>query len=238
MSDIKFSIVLPCYNEAASLPTLLGRYVEVWGDIPAELVLVNNGSTDNTAQVLLEELSKPELSFARTVLVKKNRGYGHGIFTGLKAAKGEFVGFSHADLQCDPADLLIAYKLLVAQADPRKSIVKGKRAPRDFASELVTRTMSALSTAVLMTRLSDINAQPKVFHRSLLDKLTNPPDGFQFDLYVLHIATQAGLEIQTIPVVFGERIHGESKWAATLFGRYRTILATIAYIFKLRFGSA
>ncbi len=238
MSDIKFSIVLPCYNEGASLPTLLERYVEVWEDIPAELILVNNGSTDNTAETLLEELSKPDLSFARTVLVEKNRGYGHGIFAGLKAAKGEYVGFSHADLQCDPADLFIAYKLLIAQSDPTRSIVKGKRASRDLASELVTGAMSVLSSAVLTTKLSDINAQPKVFHRSLLDRLTNPPDGFQFDLYVLYMAQKAGLEIQTVPVVFGERIHGESKWAATIFGRYRTILATIAYIFKLRFGSA
>jgi hypothetical protein len=98
--------------------------------------------------------------------------------------------------------------------------------------------MSLLASAILLAPLTDINAQPKVFHRSHLDRLTRPPDGFQFDLYVLYRARQAGMKILTIPVVFSERLHGQSKSAFNIFARYRTIRATMTYIFRLRFGGA
>lgn len=235
---IRFSIVLPCYNEADNLPLLLQRYTEVWEDLPAELILVNNGSTDHTAQVLESELHRPELAFARTVLVPRNRGYGHGIYTGLRAARGEFIGFSHADMQCSPADLFAAYYKLIAEPDATRMLVKGKRVRRDLSASLITNTMALIASTVLFTKLTDINAQPKVFHRSHLERLTHPPDGFQFDLYVLYAARKAGLKILTLPVVFGRRMHGQSKWTFSFISRYRTIWDTIVYIFRLRFGQA
>jgi len=237
---IRFSIVLPCYNEADNLPLLLDRYLQVWGAerLPAELILVNNGSTDRTAQVLDRELSRPELAFARTVLVPQNRGYGHGIYTGLQAAQGEFLGFSHADMQCGPADLFTAYHRLMVEPDPARALVKGKRARRGFGDSLVTNGMAFIASTILWMKLTDINAQPKVFHRSHLGCLTHPPSGMQFDLYVLYQARQAGLKIVTVPVVFGRRAHGQSKWAFSFLSRYRTIWATIVYILRLRFGEA
>ena len=234
--SIRLSIVLPCYNEAENLPLLLQSYQQAWQDLPAELILVNNGSTDNSAEVLARELKKPELSFARTVEVKQNQGYGYGIFTGLQAAKGEFIGYSHADMQCSPADVFAAYHKLVSQADPSRVLVKGKRQQRELSASLVTNGMALIASVVLATKLTDVNAQPKLFHHSHLQRLTQPPNGFQFDLYVLYQARRAGLRIETIPVFFGERVHGESKWAANIFSRYRTIWAMIVYIFSLRFG--
>jgi hypothetical protein len=96
--------------------------------------------------------------------------------------------------------------------------------------------MGVLATVLLRRRLWDINAQPKVFHRSLLDALTDPPDGFEYDLYVLHRAGRAGWDLETIPVAFGERLHGESKWSATLVARRRTILRMVRYILHLSLG--
>ncbi|MDF1535910.1 MAG: glycosyltransferase [bacterium] len=234
----RLSIVLPCYNEADSLPDLLASYREVWEDLPAELVLVDNGSTDETATVLERELSRPEYSFARVVRVKRNRGYGHGIAAGLSAARGEYLSWSHADMQCSPADPFRAYHESMRAPDPDRIVVKGLRTnPRGIAAKLITVGMSVIASTVLAASLSDINAQPKVFKRDLLTFLSDPPDGFQFDLYVLYIARRQGYGIRTIPVHFGERIHGESRWAATFRSRFRTIMATIRYIFRLRFSS-
>ena len=235
---IRFSIILPCYNEAENLPLLLARYREVWQDeLLAELILVNNGSTDDTAHVLKRELSRPEFAFARTVNVPKNRGYGHGVFTGLQSARGEFIGFSHADMQCSPADLFWAYTTLIQQPEPIRALVKGKRARRGLNAQLMTSTMSVLASTILVMRLTDINAQPKVFHCSHLNRVTSPPDGFEFDLYVLYTARRAGVRILTIPVLFGPRAHGKSKWSFSFFSRYRTILATVRFIFHLRLGA-
>ncbi len=236
--SISLSIILPCYNEADNLPLLLEAYRQVWEDLPAELILVDNGSTDNTTAVLEHALREPDLAFARTLRVPQNRGYGHGIFTGLQAAHGEFVGFSHADMQYKPSVVFEAYHRLLDHFEPAQALVKGKRSKRGFSSSLVTNGMALLTSTILATNLTDINAQPKVFHRSHLDRLTHPPDGFQFDLYVLYQARRAGLSLLTVPVNFGERAEGESKWAANIFSRYRTIWAMIVYIFRLRFRGA
>jgi len=234
MSDVEFSIVLPCYNEARNLPPLLARYRQVWQDLPAELILVDNGSTDDTAAVLARELARPELGFARSVRIAQNLGYGHGIHTGLRAARGRYLGYSHADQQCNPADLFAALHLLAGQPDPEKALVKGRRARRDPGAELVTATLSAVATTVLGTLLTDINAQPKVFCRSHFARLQHPPLGFEYDLYVLHEARRAGLRVVPLPVVFGRRGHGASKWAFSLASRARTIRAMLAYVFVLR----
>jgi glycosyltransferase involved in cell wall biosynthesis len=232
---MKLSIVLPCYNEADNLPILVEGYRAVWEDLPAELILVDNGSTDHTKDVLASVVNAP---FVRSVRVPVNRGYGHGIHTGLTAATGEVVGFSHADMQCPPGDLFRAYHALIARPDPKTAIIKGKRAARPWQDEMVTGGMGLIASTVLGLPLSDINAQPKVFTRDLRDRLTSPPDGFEYDLYVLHTALTSGCALETIPVTFGERAHGESKWKFSLFSRWRTILRVMRYIFALRRGGA
>jgi glycosyltransferase involved in cell wall biosynthesis len=232
----ELSIVLPCYNEADNLPPLIERYAQVWQDLPAELILVDNGSTDRTAEVLAREL--PTRPFARTVGVEKNRGYGHGIMTGLRAARGRFLAFSHADQQCKPDDIFAAYHALRSSPRPERAVVKGRRARRSLQAELVTASMGLLASAVLVMPLWDVNAQPKVFPRALLERLTAPPVGFAFDLYVLYKARQARMRLLTVPVVFGQRGHGQSKWAFSFLSRWRTMLGMAAYIFALRFGLA
>ena len=239
----RLALVLPCYNEADNLPLLLEAYAAAHAatGLPHDLVLVNNGSTDNSAAVLARELARPELAFARVVTVPVNQGFGHGTFAGLQAAAqggASIIGFSHADMQYTPQDCFDAYHRLLAEPDLTRVLVKGKRAPRGLSASLVTNTMAALASLVLLMPLTDINAQPKVFHRSHVARLIRPPAGFQFDLYVLYTARRAGLRVLTVPVTFGRRAHGQSKWAFSFLSRYRTIWATIVYIFQLRFGRA
>jgi glycosyltransferase involved in cell wall biosynthesis len=236
-ASIRLSIVLPCYNEAETLPELLRGYAAVWQALPAELILVDNGSTDATAATLAAELADPELGFARVVTVPVNQGYGHGIATGLAAARGEFVAISHADLQCAPADVFRAYHALLERGDPTRALVKGRRSWRGLGAEVVTSGMTVLASTVLLTPLADINAQPKVFHRGLLAHLGGAPSGFELDLYVLHQARRAGFTIATIPVEFPPRRHGASKWSATLRSRWRTIARVAGYVFRLRAGA-
>lgn len=241
----RLALVMPCYNEADNLPDLLAAYAAAHADsgLPHDLILVDNGSTDHTAAVLARELAHPALRFARVVTVPVNRGFGHGVLTGLRAAavaapEADILGYSHADMQYTPQASLAAYRRLLAEPDPDRALVKGKRAPRGLSAALVTNTMALLASVVLLMPLTDINAQPKLFPRAHLARLTRPPPGFQFDLYVLYTARRAGLRVVTVPVTFGRRAHGRSKWAFSFLSRYRTIWATIVYIFRLRFGLA
>ena len=137
-------------------------------------------------------------------------------------------------MQTDPMDVLVAYQRFQELNQPQAIILKGRRINRRFGEWAFTLGMSCIASIILLTKLSDINAQPKLFHRSLLKKLTNPPTDFSLDLYLLTMAKKLGYRIETVPVNFGKRLHGESKWAFSFSSRYKTVLRTIKYIFALK----
>ena len=122
------SLVIPCYNEAANLPLLLERCKELAVRPDVEVVLVDNGSTDRTAEVLQNLL--PKYPGCRSIRVEKNQGYGFGILSGLKAAKGEIIGWTHADMQTDPQDAILGLELFEKHGDD--IFVKGRRYGRPF----------------------------------------------------------------------------------------------------------
>ncbi len=113
---IELSLVIPCYGEAPTLRELVertARAAEAMGGAPAtfELVLVDNGSTDESPQVIAELLASGDFPFLAPIRVDPNRGYGHGMLSGLEAARGRVLATSHADLQCDPADVFRAWAI-------------------------------------------------------------------------------------------------------------------------------
>ncbi len=236
MPDPVLSVVLPCYNEAAGLPKILERFQAVAEGRQFELILVDNGSTDNTRDVLAKQL--PSHPFARTVEIRKNRGYGDGIFTGLKAARGDVVAWSHADLQTDPADLFRAWEVYQEAPEPARLLVKGRRHGRRLGERIISRGMELAALVLLRRWIAEINAQPKLFHRSLLEHLGRPPIDFNFDVYVLYQARRHGWRLESIDVAFPPRQHGQSHWAATWSSKLRTISRSMRYMFLLGLGLA
>ncbi|MBS3053475.1 MAG: glycosyltransferase family 2 protein [Candidatus Aenigmarchaeota archaeon] len=222
------SIIVPCYNEERNLPFLLERFEKVLQGMDAELILVNNGSTDNSQQVL-EKIAK-EYSFVRIAIVAKNIGYGYGIMTGLKAAKGGVLAWTHADMQCDPEDIAKAYD--VYKKSDEKTLVKGNRQGR---FSLLTKSFHVVTAILFFRRFDDINGQPKMFPRSLLDEMKNPPTGFQLDFYVQYTAKKKGYRVLSIPVKFGVRKFGYSKWATGMKSRIKNVARFLGYMLKLRF---
>ncbi|MGD9722740.1 MAG: glycosyltransferase family 2 protein [Pirellulales bacterium] len=235
LNDKQLSIVVPCYNEARNLPALLARFREVLTDRhDTELVLVNNGSRDHSALVLACELDKPENRFAWVVNVPVNQGYGFGILSGLREAAGEYFAWTHADLQTDPADVLLGFARLLAEPKPATCLVRGRRVGRPLVDRAFTVGMGWVASAALATPLVDINAQPKIFHRGLLEKMGDAPWDFSLDLYLLYLAERQGLKVIEQPVQFGLRKHGEAKGGGSLRGKARLTRRTLQYIFRLR----
>jgi glycosyltransferase involved in cell wall biosynthesis len=232
------SIIVPCYNEAANLPSLISRFEALLGRGAGddwELVLVDNGSTDESAAVFERELRAPGRGFARVVRVPTpNVGYGHGIMTGLRAAQGEYLAWTHADGQTPPADVLRAFDLLLRARDPRRTFVKGRRRGRPIKDTLFTLGMQVAALALLRTNLADINAQPKAFHRDLLQLAAAPPDDLSLDLYFFWLAREHDFELETIDVHFGDREHGESKWAFNWRSKARNIARAIKFMAVVR----
>jgi len=227
---MKFSLVIPCYNEAKNIPLLLERCRGVVVRPDVEVILVDNGSTDDTPEVLLNLL--PGYPGCRSVRVEKNQGYGYGIVAGLKAAKGEILGWTHADMQTDPQDTLRGLALFEKYGNT--IFVKGRRYGRPFMDIVFTIGMSIFETLLLSRPMWDINAQPNMFSRNFFDSWVTPPDDFSLDLYVYYQAQKKRLKVHRFPVRFGERAHGVSHWNVNWAAKQKFIRRTVDFSLQLK----
>jgi len=228
----KLSVVIPCYNEEKNIPLILERFKAVSTRPDVELLILDNGSTDNSPRVIEELL--PNYAFAKTSRVPVNQGYGYGIVQGLKVLTSDYIGWTHADMQTDPHDIIKALDILEFNSDPTNMYIKGQRRGRPLVDNVFTFGMSVFESAYLGGQLWDINAQPNVFHRTFFETWTNPPDDFSLDLYALYLAQKRNLRIHRFDVEFTERIHGESKWNTSLGAKWKFIKRTLEFSVKLK----
>ena len=225
------SVVLPCFNEAKNLSLILERFASVINRSDIEVMLVDNGSTDSTPSLLPELLIK--YPFASSYRVPVNQGYGYGLLCGLKACKGKYLAWTHADMQTDPYDVLRGLELLESCSDPSNVFVKGNRIHRPYSDQIFTVGMSFFCSTILKSWLWDINAQPNIIPRDFFANHQNPPHDFSFDLYYYLMAVKSGIQIKRFNVQFHERIYGMSHWNINWKEKLKFIRRTLAFTFSL-----
>jgi polyisoprenyl-phosphate glycosyltransferase len=237
MKKIDLSIVMPCYNEEKNIPLILERFRKILAGAKnapqVELILVDNNSKDNSAQVLRKILSQKKYSFARTVF-EKSPGYGIAVFSGLRKAKGEYLCWTHGDIQTDPKDTLTAYEIIQKQSNPKMSYIKGKRHGRPLFDVFFTMGMSFFESLLFMKGFWEINAQPNLFYKSFMTKMKSPPSDFSLDLYTYYMAKKNNYDIVRFPVYFGKRLHGVSSWNTSLGAKWKFIKRTVKFSLNLK----
>tara|TARA_B110000503_G_C7152301_1_gene415756 strand:- start:1418 stop:2110 length:693 start_codon:yes stop_codon:yes gene_type:complete len=222
-----FSIIIPCYNEAENMPLLIQKCKKITAK-NIEIILVNNGSIDDSFNIITR-LIKGSANI-KLINIKKNIGYGHGILKGLETARGDILGWTHADLQTDLNDVLLGFKFFKNNND---ILVKGRRIKRPLKDNLFTIGMSIFETILFQKFFWDINAQPNLFNKSFYEKWENPPLDFALDLYVYHLALKTKLRIKRFDVTFEERLFGHSKWNINWSSKIKFILRTLNFSFSL-----
>ncbi|MFP5020968.1 glycosyltransferase family 2 protein [Pseudonocardia phyllosphaerae] len=201
-------IVLPCLDEAEALPHVLARMPAGW-----PVIVVDNGSTDDTAQVARD--------LGARVVVEPRRGYGAAVHAGLEAATGELVAFLDGDGSLDPGVLPgMAETVAAGWAD----IAVGRRVP-DSAGVWPwhARAANAVIAAMLRARgvpVHDI-APVRVARRKALLDLQIADRAFGYPLELLLRAGQAGWRFHEIPVAYARRAGGRSKVSGSVKGTVR-----------------
>lgn len=229
------SIVIPCYNEEANLELLFTKIKSFLKQLPkAEIILVNNGSTDGSlTKMNTFKVGNPSLNLT-ICNVKVNEGYGFGILSGLDVAKNNVLAWTHADLQTDLMDCIKAFQIFEKENN-QNLLVKGSRKERKLPEVILSYGMALLASIKLKKWLTEINAQPKLFHRSFYERLKeDAPKDFSLDLYFCYEASKNG-KILTFPVKFLPRIAGEAKGGSgsSLKTKFKIIKRTFNYINKL-----
>ncbi len=229
---MSFSLVIPCYNEADNLPSLFEKCASLSNKGNCEIIFVDNGSTDKSQKIFNEALT--QYNQFKCVRVECNIGYGNGIIEGLKSASKDYIGWTHADLQTDPNDVLIALNLIKKEKFPRNIFIKGKRYGRPLFDNIFTLGMSLFETLLLGKVMFDINAQPTLFHRDFFSSWENPPKDFSLDLYAYFLAKKNNYKIVRFNVFFGKRLFGISSWNFSTKSKLKFIKRTLSYSFELK----
>jgi glycosyltransferase involved in cell wall biosynthesis len=236
--SINLSLILPCFNEEKNIPYLYKELIEIpFNHINSELILVNNGSTDSTSDsidnIIKINNTKKNNIFIKKIDLQKNAGYGGGIIAGLNLAQGDYIGWAHADLQTPLHDFFKLYQFI---KDKKNIFGKGKRINNRGFDGLVSRFHEKLASIILGFEMKEINAQPKIFSKDVLDYFTNMPKKWTtLDTYAYYSCLRKNVKIVEIEVVFKNRIYGQSKWKNNLKNFINHIIFNFLYIIKLKF---
>ena len=229
---INYSLIIPAYNEIGNLPNLIKKCDLLIKQKPnLEVIIVNNGSTDGTMSYLSKELSSN--TSLRSINIKKNLGYGWGVLSGLKQAKGDVLGWSHADLQTDLSDFIKAINIYEKLSIKDDIYLKGKRINRPIKDKLFTIGMTLFEYILLGVWMEEINAQPNLFHKNFLSQWEDPPKDFSLDLYVFYKAKQLKMKFIKFEVNFDKRTSGLGS-NETLIQKIKYSLDTIKFSLKLK----
>lgn len=224
-SEPVFSVVVPFYNEGENLPRLI-REIDAMLRVmeqPAEIILVNDGSTDTFAQ------PPASPSFAiRWLRLSQNSGQSAAMYYGMQSARGQFIILMDADLQNDPMDVPALWQKL---ENEQLDMVTGVRMKRN--DNWVRRVSSSIANAVRSTLLqdhtSDTGCTLKVLRRETAQRL---PGWNGMHRFMPALALSAGYKIGEAPVNHRARHAGISK----VSGGKRAIRATLDLLGMLWFS--
>ena len=228
------SVVIPVYNEEKSVKKLLKKVSSV-KNIKKEVIVVNDGSSDNSYKVIKNECKN---LFNKLVSYKKNKGKGFACRLGIKRAKGNIIIIQDADLEYNPQNFLRLIKPIVKN---KYDVVYGSRvlkggkrirpktvgfAIRIFANHFLT----FLSNLINNQNLTDAHTCYKVFRSKIIKKINLEENGFNFCPEVTTKISKLKVEIKEVPIDYYGRTIEEGKKIEFIDG-FRAIFCLFKYKF-------
>jgi glycosyltransferase involved in cell wall biosynthesis len=219
------SVVIPVYNERATIETLLARVSAVAVD--KEIIVIDDGSTDGTREWLaaLPAAGSP----IRVLLQDRNQGKGAALRRGFEAARGAVVLIQDADLEYDPADypqLLAPIERGVADVVFGSRFLGGPHRVLLFWHYVGNRILTTLSNVFTNLNLSDVWTCYKVFRAEVLKSLPLHENRFGFEVEITSKVARAGWRVYEVPISYHGRTYAEGKkitWRDGVRGVWCTI---------------
>ena len=209
-AHVRVSVVVPAYNEVATVETLVRRVRGVPLDL--EIIVVDDGSSDGTRDLLrrLEEEGLIDVLLFHEI----NRGKGAALRTGFERASGDVVVVQDADLEYDPQEFpRLLEPILRGQADAvyGSRFLGGPHRVLLFWHSVGNRFLTLLSNMLTDVNLTDMETCYKMIRRELLQSLPLTADRFGFEPEVTARLAQAGARIYELPISYHGRSYAEGK---------------------------
>ena len=226
---MKLSIVIPVYNEQASLRDVVHRVKAV--DYDKEIILVDDCSTDGS-RAILEEYKDRE--GYHVLFHARNRGKGAALRSGFARATGDVIIIQDADLEYDPADYPVLLKPII---DGRADVVYGSRflgGPHRvlfYWHSVGNKFLTTLSNMLTNLNLTDMETGYKVFTKKVIDSITLKCDRFGFEPEITSKIARRNFRIYEVPISYSGRDYSEGKKITWKDG-----MAALWFIFRFRFS--
>lgn len=223
------SVFFPAYNDAPSLPGLLEKTFTVLPQLTDdfEVIVINDGSRDRTAEVLAELQGKygPRL---RVITHPKNLGYGAALRSGFAAATKELVFYTDGDGQYDPGEL----PKLLALMEPDVGLVNGYKIERHdpWHRILLGRIYNQFARVLFRIRIRDIDCDFRLIRRRLLDEIRLRSTSGTICVELVRKLELSPYRVREVPVHHYPRLHGRSQ-----FFRVRSLAGTFLQLIRLYF---
>lgn len=206
---LQLSIVIPAYNEADSLPVLLQQIQAALetAETPPEVIFINDGSTDATAEVLNALVRESAMSI-HVIHLRSNQGKAEALTAGFQKASGDIVITMDADLQDDPAEIP---KLIDTLEKGNYGLVSGWKYPRKdpFEKRAFSFVFNRVVAALTGVKLHDMNCGFKAYRAEVVEELYLYGD---LHRYIPILADAAGFSVGEVKVKHHPRRFGQSKY--------------------------
>jgi glycosyltransferase involved in cell wall biosynthesis len=204
------SILMPVYNERERVERAIAEVLAAELPVEFELIVVNDGSTDGTTEILRDGSWDPRV---RILEHSENRGKGAAVHTALSEARGEFSAIFDADLEYDPQDLAL---LMPPLLDHRTNACFGVRAFDGYTSHsflyvIGNKGVTLACNVLFNVYLHDIMTCHKVIRTEVFQKLPLQSPGFSIEPEITARLVQRGERIFEVPVTYRARATSEGK---------------------------
>ena len=231
MTDSDYTVIMPFFNEENTLEIAVTNLVNE--DFASEIILVNDGSNDNSYEIASSLQNKHK--FIKLIESKENKGKGHALKLGINVASKKFIGVLDADLEYSPNDL----KNLFKEIDINNlDIVCGSRFIGDFKRDniyvrtyLANKFLSMFFSIIHREKVTDIATCLKVFRKTLFDSIDLKANGFSIEVEILAKTLSKSNNFKEFPISYTARSYEEGKKIKLIDG-FRYIYSIIRYFFK------
>lgn len=232
---LRYSVVVPCYNEIGSIEATIGKLLEVVSQAESEIVVVDDGSDDGTRELLDEIGRSIESARLRVVFHGSNHGYGAAVSTGVRRARSELIVIIDADgtYPCERIPELVD---VAESAD----MVVGSRTeganPQPLLRRFTKNVLRAHCSWLVGEHIPDLNSGLRVFRKSIFDRFFKIlPSGFSLTTTLTVAMMRNRYSVVFVPIRYAERV-GRSKIRPVkdTLGFIQLILRTGMYFAPLR----